>query len=174
MNNQAALLTSTFIEEIKRRLFEECVPRLKRCLDELSVEQIWWRPNQHSNSLGNLVLHLNGNVRQWVVAGLGENEDVRKRQLEFDEKGPVSNEKMLGDLDALMAEVATILDNVKAEDLTKKYLVQGYQESGISILVHVTEHYSYHVGQMTYIVKMVKDMDLGYYAGHDLDTTNTL
>ena len=169
MQDQTTELTTAFIAEIKRRLFEENIPRLKKCLSELTTEQIWYRPNNSSNSVGNLVLHLQGNVRQWVVAGLGKNPDVRERQLEFDEKGPVPIKKMLDDLDKLMMEVTTILNKVTATDLLEVRNVQAYQESGLSILIHITEHFSYHVGQMTYIVKMLKDQDMGYYDGHDLE-----
>ncbi len=169
MQNQSNALTTAFIVEIKRRLFEESVFRLKKCLAELTDEQIWYRPNNASNSVGNLVLHLHGNVRQWVVAGLGKNEDVRNRQQEFDEQGPVPVAKMLADMDQLLVEVAAILDNTTAVDLLEVRNVQGYQESGMSILVHITEHFSYHVGQMTYIVKMLNAKDMGYYDGHNLD-----
>ena len=142
--------------------------RLKKCLGELTEEQIWSRPNENSNSMGNIVLHLCGNVRQWIVAGLGEQIDIRQRQKEFDEKGPIPSAKMLQELDVLMAEVNDILDQVTPEDLLRKRPVQIYEESGLSILIHVVEHFSYHVGQMTYYVKMVKNMDMGYYAGQDL------
>ncbi len=169
MQNQSNALTTVFIAEIKRRLFEESVFRLKKCLAELTDEQIWYRPNMASNSVGNLVLHLHGNVRQWVVAGLGKNKDVRERQEEFDEQGPVSVAKMLADIDQLMLEVDAILDNTIVADLLEVRNVQGFQESGLSILVHITEHFSYHVGQMTYIVKMLKAKDMGYYDGHDLE-----
>lgn len=169
MEKQSTALTTAFIDEIKRRLFEESIFRLKKCLSALTDEQIWYRPNKASNSVGNLVLHLHGNVRQWVVAGLGKNKDVRERQKEFDEQGPIDVEKMLANMDQLMLEVDTILNQTTAEDLLEVRNVQGYQESGLSILVHITEHFSYHVGQMTYIVKMLKDKDMGYYEGHNLD-----
>ena len=98
-----------------------------------------------------------------------KNEDIRERQKEFDERGPVSTAKMLADMDQLMVEVATILDNIRPEDLLEERNVQGWQESGLSILVHITEHFSYHVGQMTYVVKMLRDEDTGYYEGQDLE-----
>ncbi len=169
IQNQSTALTTAFITEIKRRLFEESMVRLKKCLAELTEAQIWYRPNKSSNSVGNLVLHLHGNVRQWVVAGLGKNKDVRERQLEFDEQGPVSTKKMLADMNQLMVEVNAILDKTTSADLLEVRNVQGFQESGLSILVHITEHFSYHVGQMTYIVKMLKDKDMGYYDEHDLE-----
>jgi len=167
--SDSSALTNAFIAEIKRRLFGENIPRLKKCLEKLSDEQIWYRPNNSSNSVGNLVLHLHGNVRQWVVAGLAENRDVRERQKEFDEKGPVPREQMIANMDKLMMEVDQILNQVSSKDLLAIRNVQGYQESGLSILVHITEHFSYHVGQVTYIVKMLKDADMGYYEGHDLN-----
>lgn len=169
MQNQSTALTLAFIAEIKRRLFKESMFRFKKCLTELEEEEVWYRPNPASNSVGNLVLHLHGNVHQWVVASLGKNKDVRERQQEFEEQGPVPVAKMLADMDQLMIEVSAILDSIKSEDLLEVRNVQGYKESGLSILVHITEHFSYHVGQMTYIVKMLKDKDMGYYDGHDLE-----
>jgi uncharacterized damage-inducible protein DinB len=161
-----------FILEIKKRLFEENVPRLKKCLAQLTETEIWYRPNAHSNSIGNLVLHLCGNVRQWVLSGLGEQADTRKRQQEFDEKGPVPTEKLVQMVDELMHEVERVLDNLSPEMLLEKRDVQVYRETGLSILVHVVEHFSYHVGQMTYFVKWRKDMDIGYYSDTDLENPN--
>lgn len=169
MNSNKDEFKNLFLLEIQRRLFKEGVTRLKKCLAQLTEEEIWHRPNANSNSMGNITLHLCGNVRQWVIAGLGGAKDIRHRQQEFDEKGPIPVEKMLQDLDALMEEVEELLNQTSAEDLLKTYSVQGFRESGISILVHVTEHFSYHVGQMTYYVKLVKDMDMGFYAGKNLN-----
>lgn len=159
------------IQEVKRRLFDESVPRLKKCLAQLNEEEIWQRPNANSNSMGNLVLHLCGNVRQWILSGLGKATDIRQRQAEFDALGPLASNKMLEELDMLMEEVNTVLDHLKPADLINQHQVQGFTESGISILVHVVEHFSYHVGQMTYHVKALKDMDMGFYAGKNLNRT---
>ena len=156
------------IKEVKLRLFEESVPRLKKCMDELSEEEVWQRPNEHSNSMGNLVLHLCGNVRQWILHGIGGQENNRQRQTEFDERGPVPKEKLLKDLDELMLEVDRTLSEMDPKQLFSSATIQGIDTSGLSILVHVTEHFSYHVGQMTYYVKALKDIDMGYYKDQDL------
>ena len=163
------LMQETLLREVRRRLFDEGVPRLKKCLDQLTDEEIWQRPNANSNSMGNLVLHLTGNVRQWIIAGLDEQEDTRQRQAEFDEKGPIDRQQMLADLDAVMEEAEEVLNRLTPEKLLQQFDVQGFQETGIGILLHVVEHFSYHVGQMTYYVKALKDMDMGYYAGLDLE-----
>jgi len=163
------LMQETLLREVRRRLFDEGVPRLKKCLDQLTDKEVWQRPNAHSNSMGNLVLHLTGNVRQWIIAGLDEQEDTRQRESEFEERGPVDREKMLIELDAVMAQVEGVLNRLTPEKLLQQFEVQGFQETGIGILVHVVEHFSYHVGQMTYYVKALKDMDMGYYDGLDLE-----
>ena len=160
------------ILEIKKRLFEENVPRLKKCLTQLTETEIWHHPNAHSNSIGNLVLHLCGNVRQWILSGLGEQADTRQRQQEFDEKGPVPSEKLIQMVDELMDEVETVLDSLSPEMLLEKRDVQVFRETGLGILVHVVEHFSYHVGQMTYFVKWRKDMDIGYYSDTNLENPN--
>lgn len=159
-----------FIEDIKRRLFDESQTRIHTCLENLSEAELWFRPNCQSNSIGNLILHLNGNIRQWILTGLGGNPDIRIRQQEFDEKGPVELEVLKNKLDATLLEVRELLEKLPAEILTKKIVVQGFHETGISILIHVAEHFSYHTGQITYITKMLKNKDLKYYGDKNLNS----
>lgn len=164
-------LKQELIAQTKRRLIEESVPRIKKCLAQLSETEIWHRPNEQTVSIGNLVLHLCGNVRQWILTGIGQYEDARMRQQEFDETGPISTKKLLQDLDMLMVEVEAVLDNLDVEILLEAQTIQGFQESGLAIILHVVEHFSYHTGQITYAVKAAKNIDMGYYAGLDLDVT---
>ncbi len=157
------------ISEVRRRLVTECGERTLKCLGLLSEQEIWYRPNEHSNSVGNLVLHLCGNVRQWLFSTLGGKPDLRQRQAEFDEKGPIPGKDLKQMIEDLMDEVNRLLDNLKPEDLLTTYRVQGFDESGVAILLHVTEHFSYHVGQITYFVKAHKELSVGYYEGINLD-----
>jgi uncharacterized damage-inducible protein DinB len=165
-------LHSLFIAEIERRLIGECQERILKCLDLLSEEDIWYRPNEHSNSMGNLVLHLCGNVTQWLFSTLGGEKDIRARQAEFDERNPIPRDVLKMKITELMAKADIILHRLEPADLLKTYKVQGYDESGVAILIHITEHFSYHVGQMTYFVKARRDLDVGYYAGLDLNKTS--
>ncbi|TAK37452.1 MAG: DUF1572 domain-containing protein [Saprospiraceae bacterium] len=160
------------IAEVRRRLFVENIPRLKKCLGELSEEEIWYRPNEHSNSVGNLVLHLCGNVRQWLIAGLGGHPDTRQRQTEFDERGPVPTQKLIALLDQLQKDAEKTLNEISLQQILSPVKVQGFQETGLSLLIHVVEHFSYHAGQVTYFVKWRKDKDMGYYRGQNLDATS--
>ncbi len=158
-----------FTTEIKRRLFEESLVRLERCLNELSETDIWWRPNENSNSVGNLVLHLCGNARQWILTGLGGATDQRKRQAEFDERGPVSRAELIQKVQQLMSEINVVLDRLTPADIERPIVVQGFNETGMSILIHVVEHFSYHVGQIAYIVKARLDKPTNFYGGINLN-----
>ena len=162
-----------FVSEIKHRLFEESQVRLERCLNELSEADIWWRPNENSNSVGNLVLHLTGNARQWVLAGLGGALDQRRRQAEFDERGPISRVELIQKVRDVMTEIDEVLDRLKPEDLERPIVVQSFNETGLSILIHVVEHFSYHVGQMAYIVKARLDKQTNFYGGINLENNDT-
>ncbi len=171
MNFEAAQLHAQLISETRRRIFDEGIPRICKCLDLMSEEETWKRPNKNSNSVGNLILHLCGNARQWIVAGLGKEKDERKRQEEFDEKGPIPKEELIQMLDRLRTEIDEVLERLTVSDLMGLHEVQCFEESGVSILVHVIEHFSYHTGQITYYVKALKDVDTGYYAGQNLEET---
>ncbi len=160
------------ITDVKRRLIAEGSARIKICLAELTEEQIWYKHNANVNAVGNLVLHLCGNVRQYVLAGIDGQPDRRERALEFSEKGPLETSYLLSQLETLERDVASALDRIQPADLIEDRTVQGFDENVISILVHVAEHFSYHVGQITYYTKYVRDVDTGYYAGLDLDVTS--
>ena len=162
-------LGAALIVECKRRLYDESLPRIRTCLGRMTVEEIWARPNAQSNSVGNLVLHLAGNLRQYVIATLGAVPDVRERQKEFDAPGPMPTAELLDRLEKTMAEAAQVLDSIDPATLLETHRVQGFVESGLSILVHVVEHFSYHTGQIAYIVKSRKNVDLGFYRGKNLD-----
>ncbi|MEP6645762.1 MAG: DUF1572 family protein [Saprospiraceae bacterium] len=153
------------IKEVAFRLFDESQIRILKCLGQLDESQIWWRPNPSSNSIGNLVLHLCGNVRQWIHTGLGGYEDVRNRKDEFDEKGPIGTDELILKLNMTMELIRPVILNLPAEQLLRKRPVQTFEETGLTILIHVTEHFSYHTGQIAYITKLLLDRPLGYYEG---------
>ena len=158
-------LRDALIEEVLLRLYDESLPRILKCLGQLSEKQIWWRPNESSNSIGNLVLHLCGNVSQWVGSGLGGFPDTRTRQAEFDRREGINREELSQLLSSTMEQIKPVISNLPADELLNKRSVQTFEESGLSILVHVTEHFSYHTGQIAYITKMLTDNPLGFYEG---------
>jgi uncharacterized damage-inducible protein DinB len=171
MENMAIHIHELLIKETKRRILYESIPRIRKCLSMLSEEQVWFRPNLQSNSAGNLVLHVCGNARQWICSGLGNQPDYRNRHAEFAEKGPLSNEKLFALLDNCENDIEIVLDSLVPEQLIKAVKVQGFDETGISVLIHVVEHFSYHTGQIAYLTKGLKNISTGFYDGLNLDST---
>lgn len=160
-----------FISHALFRLAEN-TPRVANCLHELSEEQVWQRPNQASNSIGNLVLHLSGNITQYILSGLGGQKDERIREMEFTISGGLSKGELMGLLGDVVSESAGIIKQLSDEQLLKLYRVQGFELSGLGIVMHVVEHYSYHTGQIAYCTKQKTNQDLNFYANVDLDVKN--
>ena len=152
-----------FIHRSRAYLVGEYLPKIRRAVAELSPEDLWWRPNPASNSIGNLLMHLAGNARQWVVSGLGGQEDHRQRQEEFDRDGGMTAEDLLGHLESALAEVDEVLNRLTADDLGRELTIQGLPVTGLDALYHVVEHFSMHTGQIIYISKLRSASDLGFY-----------
>lgn len=150
-------------KEMRRRWQEESLARAKKCVAMLSEEEIWHRFNEHTLTAGNILLHLRGNIRQWVVCGLGGKPDDRERDREFSADRTASKAQLLQGLEDVVGEALEVLDRLRPEQVLATVPVQGFQETGLSILVHVTEHFSYHVGELTYIAKLLKNADTRYY-----------
>ena len=155
-----ARIARLFLTEA-RTSFERILKRTVACLNLLTDEEIWWRPNPASNSAGNLVLHLSGNMRQWIVSALGAAPDVRVRDAEFSERGPVSRRVLVRQLTGTVRETGRVLRRLPPDALTRKYTIQGFRVTGLVAASHVYQHFSYHAGQIIYITKLRKARDLG-------------
>jgi hypothetical protein len=153
-----------FIDQVLYRIDENTV-KLASCLKELQETEIWKRPNKNSNSVGNIILHLCGNIRQYAISSLGHKEDVRERDKEFSADGGYSKSELIEKLVGTVDDAKGIIQNVSPSELLRKRHVQGYYHSGIGIIIHITEHYSYHTGQIIFWTKLLKNKDLGFYAG---------
>ncbi len=159
--NAAAL----FLEFSRQKLVEQYWPRLRTCVESLTDEQVWWRPNDSSNSIGNLMLHLNGNVRQWLVASFNRLEDRRDRPAEFNERAVISGAALLAQLGATIHEAAEVLSRLSETDLLAPFEIQGHHVRGLDAVYQVVEHFGLHYGQILYITKMLRSEDLGFYHG---------
>lgn len=152
-----------FLEFSRIRLATQSWPRLRACVESLTDEQIWWRPNPSSNSIGNLILHLNGNLRQWLVDSFNRQEDHRDRPAEFAAEGGLSGAALLEKLGATIDEGLAVLGRLTEADLLAPMEIQGYHVSGLAAVYQVVEHFGLHYGQIAYITKMLRDADLGFY-----------
>jgi uncharacterized damage-inducible protein DinB len=150
----------------------ENTPRIEKCLGQLHEDEVWKRPNDASNSVGNLVLHLCGNITQYIISALGNAPDIRERDTEFAAKGGHTKAELFAQLSATVAQAVGVLRETDEGQLLKVYSVQGFSLTGIGIILHVVEHYSYHTGQIAFWVKLLKDTDLGFYANANLNIKN--
>ena len=162
-------MTELFLAFSRRKLLDTYWPRLKECVGSLSEEQVWWRPNPASNSVGNLLLHLNGNVGQWLVASFSGGADVRNRPLEFAQQEGIRRDVLLAMLGGTMAQASAVLERLTEADLARVYEIQGYTITGLDAVYQVVEHFSMHYGQIVYITKQLRGEDLGFY--RELDRT---
>ena len=152
-----------FIDQAREFLLADYLPKIERCLDQLSDEQIWWRPNEQSNSIGNLLLHLSGNARQWILTGLGGEVDKRQRDKEFAEREGIPASELLRQIKGTLQEVDDVLagfDRSKLLDLRK---IQGNDVTALEAVFHVTEHFSMHSGQIILLTKLMIAKDLKFY-----------
>lgn len=161
-----------FIENAIYRINEN-TRMIKKTFEELSEADIWRKPNDSSNAIGNLILHLCGNLGQYINASLGEMPDTRVRDLEFATSAVLAKAKLLERLIETTEMTKATIRNVTTEQLLKKRMVQGFEFSGIGVVIHAVEHYSYHTGQIAFWTKILKDKDLGFYDGLDLSVTHT-
>ena len=163
MTPSAPQLAALFLDFSRKKLLDQYWPRMRQCVETLTDEQIWWRPNPASNSIGNLILHLNGNVTQWLVASFNREEDKRNRPEEFAAETGLTAAQLLDRLAATMAESAKVLARLTEADLLAPYEIRGYHVRGLDAVYHVAEHFGLHYGQIAYIAKSLSGKDLGFY-----------
>jgi len=156
-------VTEAFIAGARSFLCDDYLPKIERCLERLSDEDIWWRANAESNSIGNLLLHLAGNARQWIISGVGQSADHRVRQLEFDERSVIARARLLALLKQTLDEVDDVLARLDPATILERRQIQGDNVTVLEAIFHVVEHFSMHTGQIIMLTKMLKTEDLKFY-----------
>ena len=152
-----------FLDESVKTL-RQLTSRIEACLGRLTEDQIWARGGENENAIGNLALHLAGNVRQWIIASLGGEPDLRKRDEEFGARGGRAAQELLAHLRSTVEEAAAIIASLDTTRLTREYVIQKYQVSGLTAVYHVVEHFAQHTGQIIFATKMLTGEDLGFYS----------
>lgn len=142
---------------------EQLLSRIGDCLAKLSTDEIWARGHENENAIGNLVLHLNGNVRQWIISGVGGAPDTRARDAEFAARGGVEIVELRQRLESTVREAVATIGNVTPERMTERVTIQKYDVTVMEAIFHVVEHFSQHTGQIIFVTKMLTGEDLGFY-----------
>ena len=146
-------IAQTFLDKSRRLMTSDYVPKIERCLDELADDDIWWRPNEASNSIGNLVLHLCGNVTMWILGGVGRLPFERDRQQEFDERRTIPAAELRSRLVGVIARADEVMRAVGSDELLSRRQIQGYDVTVLEAMYHVVEHFGMHTGQIIMLSK---------------------
>lgn len=146
---------------------DDYMPKIERCLAEVGAADVWWRPNDASNSMGNLVLHLCGNVTQWIIGGVGQQAYARARQLEFDERGPIPVAQLRAKLQQVVTEAVAVIQAQDRVALVQRRRIQGYDVTVLDAIYHVVEHFSMHTGQIIALTKLRAGIDLALWTPPD-------
>ena len=156
-------LQSEFLEFSVAKL-EELLGRIETCAARLTPDQIWVRGSDHQNAVGNLLLHLNGNVRQWILSGLGGAPDRRERDVEFATREQLAPAELTAQLRASVEAAVGVIRGLSAEDLLLPTRIQGYEGTKLTAVYHVVEHFAGHAFQIFFLTKLLTGEDLGFYA----------
>jgi uncharacterized damage-inducible protein DinB len=152
-----------FITYARSLLKSDYLPKIERCLEKLNDDEVWWRADAGSNSIGNLLLHLAGNMRQWIVSGVGSVPDARERQAEFDAREGLGRAELLERVRRTLDEADAVLAGVDVARLLEPRRIQECDVSALEAIFHAIEHFSMHTGQIILITKMLTQSDLRFY-----------
>jgi hypothetical protein len=148
-----ASLATTLTAEAKDDL-NLAAMKIKHCLDQLDDEQVWWRPHESMNAIENLILHLCGNVRQWILSGLGGAEDRRDRPREFSESRKLCKAELVAQLDEVVAAASKVLGEVTPEELLRARRIQGFTVTGLGAIFGSVPHFKGHTQEIVCLTRM--------------------
>ena len=161
-SEKAKSLGAEFLR-VSRHEIAQRLSRIEDCVSRLTAEQIWSRGSEVENSIGNLMLHLAGNLRQWIVAGVGGSPDTRDRDAEFARRDPVDVEELLRVLRGAIEEADGVLAGLTDGELLTMRRIQAYEVTVLHAVNHVVDHFSEHTGQIIWATKRMTVQDLGFY-----------
>ena len=163
MTSPESIVAKAFLARSRDFLRGEYLPKLESCLVGLTDEEIWWRPGPESNSIGNLILHLAGNARQWIISGLGGEVDGRVRSQEFDESTLIPGIELIAHLKQTLDQVDAVLAAFDSQRILDQFEIQGTDVTALQAIFHVTEHFSMHTGQIIFVTKMLLHSRTDFY-----------
>jgi len=150
--------------KIAVRQLDTDLGRIENCVSRLTPEQVWARTSENSNAVGNLLLHLRGNVRQWILSGVGGAPDTRDRDGEFDARDSSEPSFALEELAATVRSAMEVIGMLREDQLLERVTVQGREVTKLDAVYTVTDHFTGHTFQIIFATKMLTGDDLGFYA----------
>jgi uncharacterized damage-inducible protein DinB len=148
------LLGVSLLTDVRALLRSSYLSKIERCLDVLGEDDIWWRVNAASNSIGNLMLHLDGSTRMWMLRVAGGRQIVRDRDAEFAERGPMAKSALLARLRSTLAEVDEVLATLNETTLLERRPSTQGEVTVLWAVLHGVEHFAMHTGQIITLTKL--------------------
>lgn len=153
-------IAKLFIDESRKFLSSDYLPKIERCLEVLSDEDVWWRPGDGSNSIGNLLLHIEGSTRTWIMGVAGGSQVERDRQREFDEREQIPRAELMARLRRTLAEADEVLARLDAGALPERRKTPWEEVTVLWAVYHAVEHFAMHAGQIIMLAKMRSEGNL--------------
>ncbi|PYP89601.1 MAG: hypothetical protein DMF61_02730 [Blastocatellia bacterium AA13] len=150
-------LAELALDSLRSRITEILPAQIRACVEQLDEEQLWWRPNEGSNSVGNLVLHVSGSLRHYLCRSLGGFEYDRDRSGEFAERGPLSKNELIATFDEMVSQAKATLDVFDTSRFTASTEEPSYYPFIFDQLIGVLTHLSAHTGQIIFVAKLMKE-----------------
>ena len=157
------MIASAFIERSRHYLAYEYPTKIERCLASLPTDAMWRRTGDGSNSIGNLLLHLEGNVRQWLVSSVGGAPDHRERAAEFAARQGADARTLFAALSATLMDADAVLARLTPDDLLTNRVIQGRDVTVLDAVYHVVEHFALHTGQIILLTKAYEPGSIRFY-----------
>jgi hypothetical protein len=145
--------SQNFIDRSRAYLTDEYRIKLRKTMSALPPEMLWWRPNEEANSVGNLLLHLEGNLRQWIISGVGRAPDIRNRGSEFAAREGATREELLRHIEKTLDEADVILANLRPAELAERRRIQTRDVTVLDAVYQVIQHFALHLGQIILVAK---------------------
>ena len=145
------------LQSLKSRISKILPTQIRACLDELNEEQIWWRPNESSNSIGNLVLHLSGSLTHFIARGIGGIDYERNRPAEFNDRRNLPKEELLAIFNKMIEQVSQTLDAFDTSRFLETTDEPSYNPTVFNTIFNVAIHLATHTGQIVFVTKMLKE-----------------
>lgn len=154
MRNPTEALAQSCCQEAIH-LLSQCLMKTEHCLNQLTEEQVWFRTHETANSIGNLILHLAGNLNQWAVSGVGGQSDTRSREQEFAARGDTTKNELLVQLKVAVQDASEVIQSLSQDDWLKPLQIQGFQVNAYAAIAHTTSHFVGHTHQIIFITRMI-------------------
>jgi uncharacterized damage-inducible protein DinB len=153
-------LSDVALAALRSRITHILPSQIRACVDELTEEQLWWRPNEQTNSVGNLVLHVSGSMSHYLSRGVGGIEYQRDRPAEFAERGPIPRAQLLATFHETIRQAASILDSFNTSRFLEPTDEQNYVPTVFDLIFNIAIHLATHTGQIVFVTKMLKEGSL--------------